>query len=276
MRKNIFNYSKTFMVGMLMGIANIIPGVSGGTIAVVTGVYDDLIESISQFLTASFIEKKKYSVFLFQIITGAGISIILLSKVIESAFKFYNYQILFFFIGLIIGSIPLLLNENKIKLSISIKKKILSLLWFMIGLSIPILLIYLPESSYEKDGFLNLSVSGFIAAAAMILPGLSGSLMFLILGTYKPIISAINNLDILIISNVAIGGVIGLITLSKIINYCIKNFVQYSYCFIIGLMLGSCVNIWPGIPITSISFIFLLFIISCIGVMIGMNLDKLK
>ena len=273
---NLFTYCKIIFIGMLMGIANIIPGVSGGTIAVVTGVYDNLIESISQFLTAPFEDKKKYSIFLLQIIFGAGISIILLSKVIDNAFKHYNYQILFFFIGLIIGSIPLLLKENKIILTISNYKKLLSLLWFIIGLVIPILLIFLPESNYDNNTMTYLSASGFIAAAAMILPGLSGSLMFLILGTYKPIITAINNLNFILIFNVAIGGVFGLITLSRLINYCIKNFVQYSYCFIIGLMIGSCINIWPGIPQANTLFLFVLLMISCLGIIVGMNLDKLK
>ena len=146
----------------------------------------------------------------------------------------------------------------------------------MIGLVIPMLLIFLPESNYDNNSMIYLSASGFIAAAAMILPGLSGSLMFLILGTYKPIITAINDLNFILIFNVAIGGIFGLITLSRLINYCIKNFVQYSYCFIIGLMIGSCINIWPGIPQTNTLFLFVLLMISCLGIIVGMNLDRLK
>ena len=238
-------YIINILKGMIIGISNIIPGVSGGTMAVVMGIYDKIIYSVNNF----FKDIKKNILFLGSIIIGAGIGILLFTNLIDSLLKNYNEQTNFFFIGLIIGTIPLLykrVTETKIKNA----NYIAFIIGFIIVAGLGIMQKANPETSFLstifKPNTLGFFIAGFIAAATMILPGISGSFVLLLIGLYEPIIEIIKNFDIFNIIVAGIGVVGGFLLMTKLIEGIFNKYPQTAYCIILGLVLGSVFVIYPG------------------------------
>lgn len=231
--------------GMIIGISNIIPGVSGGTMAVVLGIYDNLISSINNLLK----EWKKNCVFLGEIVIGAGLGIILFSKLITILLDKAPMQTNFFFIGLIVGTCPIIYKK-----ATETKIKPINYLSFILafGLLVAMAFIRTPGESVviireiSTITFFKLAFGGFLAAAAMILPGVSGSFLLLVLGMYNTIVTAVSEMNILILIPVAIGVLLGLVTMTKIIDSFMKKYPQIAYLFIFGLVLGSIFSIYPG------------------------------
>jgi putative membrane protein len=240
---------KTLFHGMLIGIANIIPGVSGGTMAVVLGIYDKLINSISGFFSRSI--KASHFTFLFQIGFGAILGIFLFSRVVANLLEFHMVPTHFFFLGLIIGSFPVVYTSYK-DMKIDLKKGIS----FCLGASVVFSLWFFPTSTFiflpgqELTLFVRgfLFFSGIIATSAMVLPGISGSFVLLLMGSYGVILSAVSELNFDILLYVAMGGFVGLILFSKFISFALSRFPARTYYFILGLMMGSIFKIWPGLP----------------------------
>ena len=230
------------IIGILMGIANLIPGVSGGTIALVGGIYDKLINSISAFTSFKF--KKKVIFFLLEVFVGALAAIFIFSFLIKYSLD-NNPSITYgIFSGLVIGSLPLMLRRIK-KISLS------NLILFIIGLSIIIGISFLEPQGTNITNELNHSFSsliydifaGFIGAASMILPGLSGSFILLILNEYERVINSISSVDIIILAFFAVGVILGIVLMSKFLKILLKKFPTETFSFLFGLMLGSIPNL---------------------------------
>ncbi|MFT5171012.1 MAG: putative membrane protein [Candidatus Marinamargulisbacteria bacterium] len=243
---------KTFFRGIAIGIANIIPGVSGGTIAVVLGIYDDLIESIGEF----FLNKKKrkvYALFLVQIGLGALVGILLFARVITFLLDQYAQPTQFLFIGLIVGSIPVIYKMHP-----QMKVTGVKALGFLLGLSAMGLLAFYPEPQilHPTGGHLDVGrvglflFSGFIAAGAMVIPGISGSFIIIILGTYHAIVAAVSDFNFAVLGLVGIGAVAGILLLTKGIDFCLKKNPGVTYYVILGLVLGSVFKLWPAEAMT--------------------------
>jgi len=237
--KNIFN-------GAIIGIANIIPGVSGGTLAVVLGIYDQLIESIGNFLTNKE-KRKEYALFLIPIGIGTIAAIGAFSKVIDFLLTNHPQPTFFFFIGLVLGSIPFIYKAHS-EMSPSITKIIV----FIIALSAMAVLATLNSSDLKDSvhitqnlGFLLLS--GIIAAGTMVIPGISGSLILLIMGSYHTIIRAISDANLTIIAVVGVGAILGILIFTKIINLFLTKWPALTYYAILGLIIGSLFKLWPGL-----------------------------
>lgn len=226
--------------GVVIGVANIIPGVSGGTMAVVMGIYDKIMDSVTGFLK----NWKKSSIFLGSLGAGAGLGIILFAKLIKFCLDNYPMPTNYLFIGLIIGTLPLIYVKCT---ETAVKKK--NLIGMVIALLIvmPMGLIAKPESSGNVIAVLDmvnigkLFGAGFIAAAAMILPGISGSFVLLLLGLYDPIINAVSDFNIPVLVVVALGVIAGFVSMVKIIDSMFKKFPQTTYFIILGLVGGSAV-----------------------------------
>lgn len=223
--------------GAVFGIANVIPGVSGGTMAVVMGIYDDLIDAVGNF----FKDWKKNLKFLLPFLIGAGVAILLFSTLIKMLLENYSTQVNFFFLGLILGSVPMIWSK-----AFKSKAQITGIIGLLAGLAIMILMTYFsPEESTAAFTTLNvgrfflLLVSGFIAAITMIIPGVSGSMMLLIIGVYYTVIGAVSELNILLLIPTAIGILLGLLIGTKLIAICMKKFSHVTYCTILGLVIGS-------------------------------------
>ena len=282
--KKILQYLKIVLCGIVFGVANVIPGVSGGTMLVVFGMYDRLTESISG-------TKAIYNTFWIALIVfliffgiGAGAGILGFAKLIKFLFDNYEVQTNMYFIGLILGSVPLIYRmgtaESKVKPLCSVPFVIS--LWIVIALTVMQNLMGNTEQVAEQvAGFdplmsVKLLVFAFIAAVAMIIPGLSGSFVMLLLGIYQTVISAIqiNDLNFYIIIPFAIGVVLGIILGAKIISTLMKKFRLMAYSAIMGLVVGSVYAILPsgfGFNLsTGYGFVCLLF-----GVLTSILVEKL-
>lgn len=231
--------------GIVIGIATLVPGVSGGTMAIILGLYDDIIHSISSF----FKDIKGNTIFLGAVGIGGVIGLLGFSKIMEFALENYKYPMMFLFIGIIIGGIPVLYkkaNEGERKPS--------NWLYFAIGFIIIFIMslyngtiVDLANSTGVLQ-FVFLLFAGIIIAVALILPGISTSFLLLAIGLYDTTIKAMSNYDINYLFPVAIGAGIGIITTTKVLeNFMLKKPSQ-TYMLILGFVIGSIIEVFPGIP----------------------------
>ena len=232
--------------GTAMGIGNAIPGVSGGTIAVVTKIFDRLVESI----TPNIKKLIKNMPFLLPVAIGMAIGVFLTAKVLDFLFTGYYVPTQLFFMGLIIGSVPIILRECKKE---SRRIRPINLIPFFIGVLFMIALLFVNEghSIFADNASLTVmdiilyAVMGFVAAVAMIIPGVSGSMIMKVFGVYDRIIAAVANLDITILVIFGIGVILGVFTAVKVIDIVLKKYRQGTYCLILGLIMGSVFHIYP-------------------------------
>ena len=236
-------YFINILKGIVIGIANAIPGVSGGTMAVIMKIYDRLIDAVS----LSFEKLKKNWKFLLTLGIGMIVGILLAAQVLSFLFKTYNVPTQFFFIGLIAGSLPMIWNEATSEKKFSP----MNIIPFLIGVGL-ILTVSL-VSGIENKVYTEMSlplaiymiVAMAISAMAMIIPGISGSMVMTVLGGYQTVLSAINDFNIPILIVMAIGGAIGILGGAKLISVLLKKWKQPVYFVIIGLIIGSFYSIYP-------------------------------
>jgi putative membrane protein len=239
---------KNIYRGMLMGASDVIPGVSGGTIAVVLGIYDRLIEAINGFFSK---EWKKQLGFLVPLGAGVITSILLLADLIEWLFEHHPGPTQFAFLGLIIGVLPYLFHKAEAKVAFKMKHVLL----LFVGAAIVASMVFFQTGETEPmqhltvGSYIFLFFSGCLASSAMILPGISGSFILLIIGVYSTIIHAVSELRLDIIAVVGLGIVVGIVVMSRIINFFMENYTTGTYAVVIGLVIGSVAVIFPGWPI---------------------------
>ena len=257
---------KQILQGMVVGIANIIPGVSGGTMMVAMGLYDRLIHAITH-LKSEFKDSMKL---LIPIFAGAGIAIVALSRLFEFLLATYPIPTNFAFCGLIAGSLPFIFKKVK-----GHKVTVSKIIPFLIFFGVVILMALLGEtggaSADVSLGFVNLLKLfgvGVVAAATMVVPGVSGSMMLMLLGYYDTILKVINDfVDALvkfdmgglltgvgILAPFGIGVVIGIFLIAKLIEFIFSKAEIHAYYGIIGLILASPIAIlmktdWSGISV---------------------------
>jgi putative membrane protein len=236
-----------FLKGLAMGAANVIPGVSGGTIAFITGIYERLIDAIKSFdlkaikLLFSF-KLKEFAEhvdlkFLLPVFAGIGFSIFSLAKLLEYLFCNYELLTMAFFFGLIIASIYSVAKGID-------KWNAVTILNFVLGTALAVG-IGLLDTASSNDGTIYLILCGVVAICSMILPGISGSYVLLIMGNYILIISAIGNFDMKILLPVMVGAIIGLIAFSHLLSYIFKNYKNPTIGMLSGFVTGSLFIIWP-------------------------------
>lgn len=245
---------KTIAKGVIIGIANIIPGISGGTLAVVLGIYDTLIQSINALVPNPF-KNKRALFFIIQIVIGAFIGIKLFAGIIDYCLTHYLEMTHFFFIGLILGSIPVVVKNHK-KMTPTFLNVVSLLATFILLVALTLhpgsdeALITTAFNPLAPMSILYLIGSGIVAAASMIIPGISGSFILLVMGSYSLILNAIRVNDLIVLGLVAIGGIIGLVLCTRIISYLLKHHPGKTHYAIIGLLLGSVIKLYPGISLT--------------------------
>ena len=240
--------------GFIMGIANIIPGVSGGTLALILGIYEKFIGAISHF----FSKLKENIAFLVPIAIGMGLAIVSLSRVIDYSYKHFPIPTSLFFVGLVLGGIPMLLSKVK---KTKESKQLSSYLIFLITFSIVMLMTCsdLIFGSGLKVSFSNMNVLsyillffvGVIAAATMVIPGVSGSLVLMLLGYYYPIIEMIKELtsfknvgsNMIILIILGLGILIGIVLISKLIEFLFNKYETKTYFGVLGFIIASVIAI---------------------------------
>ena len=233
---------------MAVGLANIIPGVSGGTIALITGIFERLINSIKSFgigtlklfLRGKFKEFAKVTdlYFLVTLFGGVITAIVLLAKIFDFLFTQYPVYIWSFFFGLILASVYFVGNTVE-------KWNPTVILSFILGTIIAIMFTFLTPAT-QNDNFFYLILCGVVAVCSMILPGLSGSFVLILMGNYQLVaIDAINNRDLDILFPVIIGAIGGLVAFSHLLSWVFSKYKDQTIAILTGFILGSLGIIWP-------------------------------
>ena len=238
---------RVYLSGVLMGAADVVPGVSGGTIAFIVGVYDRLINALSGVNKASLAMLFKGDVkalwrhfdggFLLPLGAGVVTSIFLLAGLITHLLAVYPSYLWSFFFGLILASAYFLINQIS---GFSWRHFFGLIVGVAVGASLSLLVPTQLNTSYVMVFF-----SGMIAICAMILPGISGSFLLLMMGMYGFILSAVKSMDFAVIFTFAVGALIGLLTFSKILHYLLNHVRSMTLSFLTGVMLGALVKVWP-------------------------------
>ena len=281
--RNTSDYITLFFKGIFMGIADAMPGISGGTIALLLGIYEELIESISELKISLFSKlinkgfksfwEKLNGNFLLVLVSGIGISLISFVKISASFLESFPLFIWSFFLGLIFATVYViykLINQWH------------NLNFFFLIISIVFSIFLSSFSAYDTDeiSLLYILFSGIIASSAMILPGISGSLILVILGVYAYLIKALDNLELIIIFTFISGAIIGLLGFSKILKYLFNNHRDATYTIMLGLVIGSIENIWPWNKSFSTELsnlnLFLSISLVILGFVIVILLEKIK
>ena len=241
------DYFLLALKGMGMGAADVVPGVSGGTIAFIVGIYEELIDSIKSinlktiklFFTLRWVAffKAINGSFLFSVLAGILISVFSLAKLITWLLETHPILVWSFFFGLVLASTYFVSKQ----IEIWDWKRWLS---FVIGAGTAYY-ITIATPAQTPDSLLFIFMCGAIAICAMILPGISGSFILLLMGKYEFIMNAVKSLDIVIIVIFAVGAAIGLILFSNILSYLLKNFHDITISVLSGFMLGSLNKVWP-------------------------------
>lgn len=244
----IKEYLFYFLKGIAMGIANVIPGVSGGTIALITGIFERLINSLKSFnLTAAkllfklkFSEFIKYTdlYFLISVLLGTFTAIFSIAKLFEYMFKNYPVYMWAFFFGLVLASIYFV-NKQISKFSLPV------ILFFLFGTAVAISISILSPAG-ENQSIFYLFICGIVASCSMILPGISGSFVLVLMGNYQLVmVHAVSNFDLKILIPVGLGAMIGLIGFSYILSYLFKKYKDITIALLSGFVTGSLLILWP-------------------------------
>ena len=281
--RNTSDYITLFFKGIFMGIADAIPGISGGTIALLFGIYEELIKSISELKLSLFYELKNKGFnsfweklngnFLLVLVLGIGISLISFVKISATFLESFPLFIWSFFLGLIFATVNViykLINQWH------------SLNFFFLIISIIFSFFLSSFSLYETDeiSLLYVLFSGVIASSAMILPGISGSLILVILGVYSYLIKSLDNLEMIVIFTFISGALIGLLGFSRFLKYLFNNHRDAAYTIMLGLVVGSIEKVWPWNKSFSIELsnlnLFLSISLVILGFVIVILLEKIK
>jgi len=236
-----------FLKGMAMGISDLIPGISGGTIALLLGIYKDFIKSLKSINYNSFLflirlDFKKLNDqlnfnFLIPVFFGILSSIFIFSSLISFLLSDYKISLFSFFFGLIFFSSFRLISSIK-------PNSILDYVTILIGLIIGLSFFFITSLSISNSPF-AIFLSGFIAISAMLLPGISGSYILLILGKYEFMLDSISSLNWINILVFSIGAVGGILSFSKMIYFLLNNYYRTTLFFLSGLMMGALNKVWP-------------------------------
>lgn len=235
----------TLLKGFIIGGTMLVPGVSGGSMAMIIGIYDRLISSVSSFMK----HKKESFVFLLLFCVGAVAGMLLLARPLLGLIELYPLPAMYFFIGAVAGGIPLIFRQSGVR-TFSIKIP----LYIVLGAGAVVLLSFLPSSAATAQmepgpvSFLLLALSGFMAAVALILPGISVSYLLLLMGLYSETMRAISTLYFPFLIPLALGLVLGILLTTKLLETAMKKHPQPTYLIILGFILGSIVTIFPGVP----------------------------
>lgn len=245
---------RNILIGFIIGGGMILPGVSGGVLAVIFGIYENMIDAFLTF----FKNVKKNILFLGPIIIGVLIGAITFGKILFFLFDKYPMEAQFAFIGLIVGGIPSLVSEvkcsniGKINIPLLITTLIISLSLFVLGKGT----FNIDFSSNLNNGimsFILLFITGFIFISGKIIPGISSSFMLMLIGMYQFLLNILNNPlglsqnEYMQLIPFALGIATGLVSLLKLVQHLIKKYFSLTYSAIIGFVIGSISAIYPGI-----------------------------
>lgn len=245
--KNLVSYVLLFFKGIAMGSADVVPGVSGGTIAFITGIYEELLNAIKSIDLKALTLLKKFEIkalwqhvngnFLVVLFAGIATSVLSLAKLITYFLENYPIQVWSFFFGLIIISALIILREIK-KWSFGV------VLAMLLGVAIAYFITATtPAETPDSPWFMF--IAGAVAICAMILPGISGSFILLLFGKYEYVISALKDFRIADLIFLALGCVVGILSFARLVSWLFNKFHNLTVGLLSGFMIGSLNKVWP-------------------------------
>lgn len=253
------NFFSRLLKGILIGAGAIAPGVSGGALAVIFGLYDKMTFFIANF-TYKFKENVK---FFLPVGIGGVLGVLLFSRIIELLFTYYEIEVRYAFIGLMLGTIPSVIKEANKK---GFRQKYLIPLIATFVLTI--VFTYLEESAVSvnnlsEPSIFNIIVYGLIIGFGTIIPGISASIILMYIGAYEFVISAISNLSVIDGFYMGIGFIISILLFSKLISMLFKRYYGITFYAILGLVLGSIISIFPGFSLAFDYALNLILLVVC-------------
>lgn len=254
------NFMTKFLKGMALGLGAIAPGVSGGALAVVFGLYDKITYFIANF-TKNF---KENIIYFMPVGIGGAAGVLVFSRLIEYLFIYHEVAVKYAFIGLMLGTIPSVIQEANKK---GFKKKYIKV--FIISLTLTLIATYFENNGLNiiRDGGrspLHMIIYGMIIGFGTIIPGVSASIILMYVGAYEFVISSISNLQIYSLFYLGIGFVVSVLLFAKLISLLFEKAYGYTYYTILGLVLGSIVSIFPGFEFTLVYVLNFLLMFACL------------
>nr|BFF41611.1 DUF368 domain-containing protein [Tenacibaculum mesophilum] len=248
MNRTIKDYFVIMLKGIAMGAADVVPGVSGGTIAFISGIYEELLGSISNINLKLLKTLKKEGFksawkqvngnFLVTLFVGIFISIVSLAKMISWLLMHHPVLVWSFFFGLVLASVIYIAKQVT-------QWNLVSGILLMLGAILAYYITTLNPLVSENSSMSFMFLAGAIAICAMILPGISGSFILVLLGAYKPVLAAVNNRDLTTITVVGLGAIVGLLLFSRVLKYLFENYKNHTLVVLTGFIIGSLNKIWP-------------------------------
>jgi putative membrane protein len=245
--RNRLDYLILVMKGMAMGAADVVPGVSGGTIAFISGIYEELITSINGINLAllATLRKEGFTAFwkrlngnfLLSVLTGIALSVASLAKLISWLLENKPVLLWSFFFGLVLASIVLVAKAIG-------RWQVSTILMFFLGAVVAWFITTLPPTE-NSAGLPFLFMSGALAICAMILPGISGAFILVLLGSYKTVLDAVHMRDFVILGAVALGALFGLLSFARLLKWMFAHYKNSTLALLTGFILGSLNKIWP-------------------------------
>jgi putative membrane protein len=246
--KTLREYVRLYLTGVAMGSADTVPGVSGGTIAFVMGIYGDLLNSIKSvnahslrlLLGLKFKALFEYIPWQFILTLGLGIltAVLTLTRLVDWAMEHQQTYLFSLFMGLVIASGIAIIPKVK-------RWNVVNVVMLVLGISLAYIIVGLvPQENISHDP-LTLFLSGMVAITAMILPGISGSSILLVLGQYRFVLNAVKTFDIVSLASLAIGCLVGIMVFSRLLSWLLKRYEQPTIALLIGFVFGSLRAVWP-------------------------------
>lgn len=264
------NVLSDFLKGILIGVGNIAPGVSGGALAMIFGMYEKMIHAVSHF----FKDIKKNTIYLVPIGLGAVIGIVAFSNVLSFLMENYPMPTSYAFAGLIIGTLPLLIRRAN-RRGFKVYYWAPLVLTLLIGLSFVLVETAPRVGGLASIGAFRLILGGFVLAGSLVIPGVSGSVLLILLGIYEAFLKSVSNMDIVVLLPVAIGLGLGALFFSKLMDYLLENHYGVTYYAILGFVIGALPEIITGVPgFNLISLISVFCFIA--GIWLSLSLSKLE
>lgn len=253
---NLKKHIITGLKGYAMGAANVIPGVSGGTIALLTGIFSEIIEALNSLMDISVWKlllkgdlkgfwERIHGTFIVALLVGVLLSIFSLANLMVYVMAYYPVQTWAFFFGLIIASAVYMIADIK-------GWKPVDCLFFALGIALGVVICTLSPTSTPDDLWF-VFICGAIAVCTMILPGISGSFILVILGKYDYIMQALGELNIPVIIVFGIGCVVGILAFSKFLHWLLGKFERQTMLVLVGFVIGALVKVWPWNDMTAVA-----------------------
>lgn len=253
MQRTLIDYMIITLKGLAMGAADVVPGVSGGTIAFISGIYEELIDSINKINPTALKLLKNEGIsaawryvngnFLLALLTGIAISVLSLAKVLKWLLEHHPVLLWSFFFGLVLASVILVARQIK-------KWRLITVLGFILGAVVAWYITTLPPMQ-DTSNTIFLLLAGALAICAMILPGISGAFILVLLGAYETVLEAVNEKDLKTIAIIGIGAIFGLLSFSRLLKYLFNHYKNATLAVLTGFIFGSLNKIWPWKEVVS-------------------------